>query len=628
MVVSRGDVRGSPDPEAEAATGAALDGAAPSTVAGAAVRVAGNPFLAVSAGEGFLAAAQAALRALAQLCCNAVAGCEAAREVAWEPSGALALALLTLPLSLRDDRLAAVACSLVHGCCCGDGGPARLAGALGRRALLEALLDASRPGKVAGGTSALPPAAHWVLLLSGAALDAGALGVALRSLTGGAREDDGAVGDESAAAGDGVAAASASASPPAPEPRDAARSRAAAQSSILLLRIARDATAPGEGGGHVIGPADADEAAAAAARSIRSFLRGAAASPSAVAWALDPAPAGSSSFGSEEAAEASTACLEGEAALAALDLTGDAFEAAHRASEGGRAAEVDGWDVAGTGVGLLLAACCDALTVLPLPVKARSDREAAATGFEEPDGEPRAAAGAEGSAAGKGAGGAPSPGPPPATVPAVKPVSPVPVAPPVPQPGHVPEVSGAGGLSRAELAAWAADDPAIERVRRSALALDLRAACARLAANALHRNAAASDAAAACGLLGALLGQTRMEHGIARPVIREFSLLAIRNACESSKEAQAYVTKLQPRAVADPEAIRAMGIRAARDEASGRVSVSAVPGDARWRSPEAAGPPSGAGAAGAAPASASSQGGAARAEESARKVIDDGEIQM
>jgi hypothetical protein len=131
------------------------------------------------------------------------------------------------------------------------------------------------------------------------------------------------------------------------------------------------------------------------------------------------------------------------------------------------------------------------------------------------------------------------------------------------------------------------------------------------------------------GVLSALLGQTRMERGIERPVIREWALMAIRNACQCSKAAQEFVLALQPKGTANPEAMKAMGVRTAISE-DGKVRLEVDP-EAQARARQAAGAVRQTrqwGAHTQAPAAASSSAAPSAFDASLERVIDSGEIEL
>jgi hypothetical protein len=122
----------------------------------------------------------------------------------------------------------------------------------------------------------------------------------------------------------------------------------------------------------------------------------------------------------------------------------------------------------------------------------------------------------------------------------------------------------------------AASDAAPLEVRKAGLVLDLRSSVCRVVANACFGRSHVGDAVTRTELLGVLLGQTKIEHEVMRPITREWALLAARNACMASEEARAFVQALQPRGIDDPEQLRSLGLRASV-EASGGVTVSVDP---------------------------------------------------
>ncbi|KAA0158671.1 hypothetical protein FNF31_05318 [Cafeteria roenbergensis] len=128
-----------------------------------------------------------------------------------------------------------------------------------------------------------------------------------------------------------------------------------------------------------------------------------------------------------------------------------------------------------------------------------------------------------------------------------------------------------------------------------------------------------------------------MERGIARPVVREYSLLAVRNAVQCSAEARRFVEALKPQGVSNPEAMRAMGIKAEVDATTGSVTVGLDAakdgGGQRWRTRAKEPAPSPTDGSGQAAAAAAGAGGpspaaTAAAEAAIRRAVDDGEIQM
>ncbi|KAA0158424.1 hypothetical protein FNF28_06218 [Cafeteria roenbergensis] len=550
----------------ESAEGAALDGPAPATVLGAADRVIRNPFLAEGAGAAFAAAAAGAVRALLQCASNAVAGDDASRAAAWPVAKSIAAAALSLPHGgVRDAQLDAVACGLLHTCACqsaaDEGGSGRLVEVLSSPALLASVMAASSPVR---GQDQLPPCAHWALLLVGRAVEEGCVHHAVSAF--GQAAFAGSRTGAATAGGAATAAAEADAACSGLEP-ETLPDRDAISSLLMLLRLTRDtsllsetessasASADRAGPDLTLHPADVDAVAGVCASSLSGFLELSASAMAHVAAALSPGaevPRSDGGGDSGATARAIVACLCAEAALAALDLLGDALTAMHRRIDNG--ASPAPWTDAALGAGLKAALECSAaaLTVLPEP-------------------------------------------------------------------------------------AWNRTQAAANTVRASALALDIRAALCRLAANAVHRSPAAATAAEQCGLLVALLGQTRMERGIARPVVREYSLLAVRNAVQCSAEARRFVEALKPQGVSNPEAMRAMGIKAEVDATTGSVTVGLDAakdgGGQRWRTRAKEPAPSPTDGSGQAAAAAAGAGGpspaaTAAAEAAIRRAVDDGEIQM
>ncbi|KAA0155900.1 hypothetical protein FNF29_01319 [Cafeteria roenbergensis] len=518
----------------ESAEGAALDGPAPATVLGAADRVIRNPFLAEGAGAAFAAAAAGAVRALLQCASNAVAGDDASRAAAWPVAKSIAAAALSLPHGgVRDAQLDAVACGLLHTCACqsaaDEGGSGRLVEVLSSPALLASVMAASSPVR---GQDQLPPCAHWALLLVGRAVEEGCVHHAVsafgQAAFAGSRTGAATAGEAATAAAEADAACSGLEPETLPD-------RDAISSLLMLLRLTRDtsllsetessasASADRAGPDLTLHPADVDAVAGVCASSLSGFLELSASAMAHVAAALSPGaevPRSDGGGDSGATARAIVACLCAEAALAALDLLGDALTAMHRRIDNG--ASPAPWTDAALGAGLKAALECSAaaLTVLPEPVRA---------------------------------------------------------------------------------------------------------------------SPAAATAAEQCGLLVALLGQTRMERGIARPVVREYSLLAVRNAVQCSAEARSFVEALKPQGVSNPEAMRAMGIKAEVDATTGSVTVGLDAakdgGGQRWRTRAKEPAPSPTDGSGQAAAAAAGAGGpspaaTAAAEAAIRRAVDDGEIQM
>jgi hypothetical protein len=105
-----------------------------------------------------------------------------------------------------------------------------------------------------------------------------------------------------------------------------------------------------------------------------------------------------------------------------------------------------------------------------------------------------------------------------------------------------------------------------------------RTALLRALANALHSRPAVAEATAAReGLIGRVLSSTRLDP--AHPLQREWAVLAVQAWCAGSARAQAVVAGLRAVAVSEAPELRALGVKAELDDATGRVRVrSAAPG--------------------------------------------------